>query len=119
MIGSTARHIAIGALALTGIIHLILAPEYMGEQAYIGLLFIAGGLSTIALAAWLWLRDQAVAWLAAAVICAGMAIGFVLSRTIGLPGFHEAEWELSGVISVLLELTVIGIAIRPLSLQEA
>jgi hypothetical protein len=46
-----------------------------------------------------------------------MAIGFVLSRTVGLPGFHEGEWELSGLISLLLEggfLLSAGIAtLRP------
>lgn len=121
MIGSTARRIAAGALALTGLIHLVLAPEYMNEQAYIGLLFVAGGISSIALAAWLWLRNQAVAWLAAAAVCSGMAVGFVLSRTLGLPGFHEAEWELSGMISVLLEIGVVGLAAAALggALEES
>jgi hypothetical protein len=32
-----------------------------------------------------------------------MGLGFVLSRTVGLPGFKEAEWELSGIVSLLLE----------------
>ena len=111
----TSRRIASVALALTGLIHLILAPEYMSEQAYIGGLFIAGGISTLGLAAWLWVRNQPVAWLASAVVCAGMATGFILSRTVGLPGFHEEEWELSGVISVLLEIGVVGLAAAALS----
>ena len=106
----TSRRIASGALALTGLIHLALAPEYMSEQAYIGALFIAGGISTIALAAWLWFRNQPVAWIGAALVSAGMAVGFILSRTVGLPGFHESEWVLSGVISVLLEIGVVCLA---------
>ena len=32
----TLRRAAAVALALTGVIHLVLAPEYMAEQAYIG-----------------------------------------------------------------------------------
>ena len=44
------------------------------------------------------------------LVSAGMAAGFILSRTVGLPGFHEAEWELSGVVSVLLEIGVVGLA---------
>ncbi|MBK8293592.1 MAG: hypothetical protein IPK93_02015 [Solirubrobacterales bacterium] len=47
----------------------------------------------------------------AALVAGGMAIGFVLSRTIGLPGFQEGEWELSGIISLLLEAGVVGAAI--------
>jgi hypothetical protein len=111
----TTRRTGAALLALTGLIHLVLAPEYMAEQAYIGLLFIGGGLSTIALAAWLWVRSQPVAWLASAVVCAAMATGFILSRTVGLPGFHEEEWELSGILSVLLEVGVIGLAASALS----
>jgi hypothetical protein len=111
----TTRRTGAALLALTGLIHLILAPEYLGEEAYIGMLFIGGGLSTIALAAWIWVRSQPVAWLASAAVCAGMATGFILSRTIGLPGFHEGEWELSGIVSVLLELGVIGLAATALS----
>ena len=106
----TGRRLAAGMLALTGVLHLALSPEYLGEQAYIGVLFILGGIATLALAAWLWNSSQPVAWLGAAVVCAGMAVGFILSRTTGLPGFHEAEWELSGILSVLLEVGVIGLA---------
>jgi hypothetical protein len=33
----------------------------------------------------------------------GMGIAFVLSRTTGLPGFKESGWELSGVVTLVLE----------------
>src|SRR5215208_4218096 len=58
----TVRRIAAGALAATGVIHLVLAPEYLGEQAYVGVLFIVGGLACAALAARLWRRDDPPAW---------------------------------------------------------
>ena len=45
---------------------------------------------------------------------AGMGIGFVLSRTTGLPGLHESEWELSGVVSLALEAGFIAAAIPAL-----
>jgi hypothetical protein len=41
---------------------------------------------------------------------AGMGIGFVLSRTTGLPGFHESEWELSGVVCLGLEAAFVALA---------
>ena len=47
-------------------------------------------------------------WALGALIAAGMAAGFILSRSIGLPGFHESDWELSGIVSVLLEAGFIG-----------
>ena len=106
----TLRRIAAGALAATGLIHLILAPEYLGEQTYIGVLFILGGLVSGALALRLWQRDDPPAWILAALTAAGMGIGFVLSRTVGLPGFKETDWELSGILTLLLEGGVLAAA---------
>jgi hypothetical protein len=48
-------------LAATGLLHLVLAPEYIGEQAYLGVL------------------------------------------SAGLPAFYESAWELSGILSLVLE----------------
>jgi hypothetical protein len=104
MVRSQIRRLAAALLAATGALHLVLAPEYLGEKAYIGVLFILGGLTALALAARLWTRDDRQAWALGALTAAGMAAGFVLSRSTGLPGFHESDWELSGILSLLLEL---------------
>ena len=104
------RRWAAAALGATGVLHLILAPEYLGEQAYIGVLFILGGIVALALAVRLWTRDDGAVWALGALVAAGMAVGFVLSRTVGLPGFHESEWELSGIVSVALEVGFVGLA---------
>jgi len=106
MQSTTLRKGVAAALAATGALHLILAPEYLSEQAYIGILFILGGLTSLGLASVIWLRNDARALALGALVAVGMAVGFVLSRTTGLPGFHEAEWEASGLISVLLEAFV-------------
>ena len=98
-------------MAATGALHLILAPEYLGEQTYIGGLFILGGLASIGLASFIWQRDDARALAAGALTALAMGVGFVLSRTTGLPGFHEGEWEASGLLSLLLEgFVVLGAA---------
>ena len=55
---SAPRRTAAGLLAATGLLHLVLVPEYLGEQAYIGVLFLLGGLSALGLAAALWRRDD-------------------------------------------------------------
>ena len=81
----------------------MLAPEYFGEQAYIGVLFVVGAGAASLVALRLWRSDDRAAWLLGSVVAIGMAAGFVLSRTTGLSGFHEGEWELSGVLSLVLE----------------
>jgi hypothetical protein len=98
------RLLAAGLLATTGVVHLVLAPEYYGEKAYIGVLFVLGGLASLAVAARLWSTGDGVAWALGAATAAGMAVAFVASRAVGLPGFHPTDWEASGILSVLIEL---------------
>jgi drug/metabolite transporter (DMT)-like permease len=115
MTNPTLRRISAAALAVVGVIHLVLAPEYFGEQAYIGVLFVLGGIALAVLAVRLWRADDTPSWLLGALIMAGMGIGFVLSRTTGLPGFKESEWELSGVICLALEVGFVLAALRALA----
>jgi hypothetical protein len=102
--------VAAVALALTGLIHLILAPEYLGEEAYVGVLFLLGAAACGVLAIRLWRAPDPPSWMLAALVAGGMALGFVLSRTTGLPGFKESEWELSGLVTLVLEGTVVAAA---------
>jgi drug/metabolite transporter (DMT)-like permease len=102
------RTLGAAALAIVGVIHLVLSPEYLGEQTYVGVLFILGGLLLCALAVRVLLRDDPAAWLLGAVTMAGMGVGFVLSRTTGLPGLHESEWELSGVVCLIVEAAFVA-----------
>ena len=111
----TTRRLAAGSLGIVGLIHLILAPEYFSEQAYIGVLFVLGAIVLGAFAVRLWRSDDVPAWLLGALTMAAMGVGFVLSRTIGLPGFHESEWELSGLICLVLEAGFVGLAARALA----
>jgi hypothetical protein len=110
----TTRRLAAGSLGIVGLIHLILAPEYFSEQAYIGVLFVLGAIALGAFALRLWRGDDVPAWLLGALTMAGMGVGFVLSRTVGLPGFHEGEWALSGLICLLLEAGFVAVAARAL-----
>ena len=59
-------------------------------------------------AARLWPTHDRRAWAFGALVAVGMAAGFIVSRSVGLPGFHETDWELSGIVSVLLELGFAG-----------
>jgi hypothetical protein len=102
----------LGAATMGGIaaIHLLLAPEYLGEEAYVGILFLLGAGAGAFVATRLWRGGDPISWALGVAISAGMAVGFVLSRTVGLPGFHESEWELSGLVSLALEGGFIGLA---------
>jgi hypothetical protein len=108
---TTRRRGAAAALAGTGLIHLVLAPEYASEQAYVGILFLLGALACGIAAVRVWHAGDLPGWALGALTCAGMFVGFVLSRTVGLPGFKESEWELSGIVSLILEAGVVAAAL--------
>jgi drug/metabolite transporter (DMT)-like permease len=108
------RRAAALVIAAVGAIHLLLVPEYLDEQPYLGILFALGAAVCALVSTRLWQFDDAASWVLGAIAAAGMGIGFVMSRTTGLPGFHESEWELSGIVSVLLEISFIALSVTDL-----
>lgn len=111
----TSRRLAASLIGATGLLHIVLAPEYLGKATYVGLLFLAGGIVAAACAIRLWSRDDRLAWRGGILTAAGMAVGLILSRTTGLPAFHEPEWEPSAIASLLTEAGFLAIALRSLS----
>jgi Na+/proline symporter len=111
----TTRRAGAAAIAAVAAIHLLLAPEYLDEKVYVGVLFVVGAIAGGLVALRLWQRSDHQAWLLGSLIAVGMGAGFILSRTVGLPGFHESEWELSGIVSLLFEagfVALAGLAVR-------
>lgn len=104
-------------LVTAGLLHLFITPEYIKEQLYIGLLFALSVPLTLVGAAWLWRRDERLAWLYGAALCVGMIVGFLLSRTVGLPGFDEsgsyARWA-EGFPALAVELGFLIVAVGAL-----
>ncbi|MFF4699599.1 hypothetical protein [Streptomyces chattanoogensis] len=89
---------------LSAVVHLVIAPEHLEEMLYIGILFIIGSVALLVAAAGLVLRDSLAAWWVGALVSAGMILGFALSRTVGLPGYHEEGWDPPyGVLSFVAE----------------
>jgi hypothetical protein len=105
------------ALALAvGAIHLTLTVEYLGEKVLVGLGFLFGGLGLVAGAAVVPTRIAGALTRPmldlVALTLAGMFVGGILSRTVGLFGFLEkGNWEALLVISLVLE--AIGLACWP------
>ncbi|MFE4683402.1 hypothetical protein ACFRNJ_21630 [Streptomyces sp. NPDC056721] len=96
--------VAVCCALLSAVVHLVIAPEHLAETLYIGILFIAGSVALLLTAGALALWNSVTAWWAGALVSGGMILGFVLSRTIGLPGYHEQGWDPPyGVLSIIAE----------------
>jgi hypothetical protein len=89
--GSALRALAAIALVANIGIHLYLAPDHIKEMPYIGAGFVAAAilLAGVLVGLLVWPADRSL-WLTGSVLSLGMAALFVISRTLGLPGYHEA-----------------------------
>ena len=79
-------------ILVTGLIHLYDAPGEYQEALYMGILFIVFTLLSIVAAIGI-LRDQLIwGWLLGALLSLGAIVGYLLSRTIGLPLMEVEDW---------------------------
>jgi hypothetical protein len=100
--------VALVAIILDGLIHLRLARVGFGNATYEGVLFVASAVGAMVAAVGVY-RDRAGwGWLLGAFVAGGTLLGYVVSRTVGLPG-RKAEpgiWFTPlGIASVVAELT--------------
>ncbi|MCX2729393.1 hypothetical protein OOZ19_04010 [Saccharopolyspora sp. NFXS83] len=105
---------AAAASTLLAVIHLVLAPDSFEDATYLGVLFVVGAVLLLGVAYTVLRRPSTWAWLLGSAVSAGMFLGFVLSRTTGLPGFREESWEPAGWASLVLELVFLAAAARAL-----
>lgn len=100
------RAVAAGCALLNAVVHLLLVPEHLAEVPYVGGLFLVGGVALVVAALGLARRNPTPAWVLGALVSAGMVLGFALSRTVGLPGYHEQGWEPPyGILALVTEVT--------------
>src|SRR3954465_4803035 len=79
------RIAGVGLISLVGLIHLLVAPEYYGFAAYLGLLMIANFAGSAVSAVGIY-QGRLWAWALGGVMAAGAFVAYVESRTLGLPG---------------------------------
>jgi hypothetical protein len=116
------RWTAITMAAVEVGIHTVLAPSHLKEKLYIGVLFLAADvLLAGVLLSLLTGVVRPVGWLLGASVCAGMLVGFVLSRTTGLPGYRES-WSSDhwlGVASLPPEVVFVVCAVCAVRFRRA
>lgn len=114
---------AISLILVVGLIHLIDAPEDLEEAPYQGYLFLANFVGALVAAFGIG-RGRRWGWGLGALIAVGAFVGYVISRTVGLPGLPvEEEWlEPLGLLSLVVESLFIGLCLaifaRPRPVNE-
>ncbi len=103
-------------IVITGIIHFIDAPDNFNQATYKGVLFVLNGFGAL-LAAYGIFRGASWGWLLGLLIAGGAILGYIVSRTIGLPGLPvDAHWlEPMGVLSLVVEGVFVLLAVKALT----
>jgi hypothetical protein len=98
----------VGVVLLLGValIHLLDAVNQFDEHKYVFVLYVLLMAGSLAVAAFLLRTDSRAAWSLVALIAGLTLVGFILSRTTGLPNFDDdvGNWaEPLGVASLFTE----------------
>ncbi len=100
---------ALAAMLLLGIalIHVLDVKDKFEEVPYMGVFFLGLIAISLILAELLVRTDDPLVWLAAAAVAGATILGYVLSRSTGLPGEGGGEvgnwWETLGLASLFVE----------------
>lgn len=94
----------IALIAITGFIHLFLAPEYFEEYgALYGAAFVLNFLGAAVAAVGIYRGERNWGWVLGAAIAAGAFVLYVTSMTVGLPGGVSEPLEPVGLLSLIVE----------------
>ena len=116
-ISSTLVGAAIALIVVTGLIHLVSAPDDFSEAAYKGAMFVANGFAALIAAAGIYRGSKTWGWGLGLLVAGGAMVMYVVSRTIGLPGLgvDDAWFEPIGVLSLIVEGAYVVLALKVLS----
>lgn len=109
-------------ILITGLIHLVDAPDSFEEATYKGILFILNGVGAIVAAIGIYRGVKSWGWSLGLVVAAGALIAYIISRTVGLPGLEaepDAWFEPLGLASMIVEALFTALAVWVLSRTTA
>ena len=111
----TLQWLSVALILGIGVIHLSMVPGEYEEAKYMGILFAINFLAAIIAAIGI-LRQEVWGWALGVLIAAGSLIGYILSRTVGLPGMEIEAWlQPLGLLSLAAEVLffILVIIIKP------
>ncbi len=122
----TIRHTTVRGLGFVGLlaialIHLLDVIGKISETPYLGVMYIALMIASVLVAFALLHSGSPRVWAAGGMLAAVTLIGFVVSRTIGLPSATSdiGNWsENLGLASMFIEAAVIAVSVYALVLSR-
>ena len=97
----------------TGLIHVYNALGEFQDALYLGIMFLGAFLCSIIAAIGIYRKNSLWGWGIGALIALGSVIGYLLSRTVGLPISGVEQWgPFLGYLSLVVEIFFITLFIR-------
>src|SRR5919202_4802940 len=94
-------------ISFVGLMHLVVSDEHYEAATYLGWVFLANFVGAAVAAIGIYWGRHRWGWLLGDAVAGGAFVLYVVSRVLGLPGFHpEGVWEwvrLDGLFSLGLE----------------
>ena len=99
--------ISVVAIVVIGVIHLSMVSQEYDETPTMGILFAINFIAALIASVGIY-RQEIWGWLLGVGIAAGSMLGYVVSRTIGLPGMEVEAWlQPLGILSLVVEVAFI------------
>ncbi len=105
---------------LIGGAHVLIAGEHFLAATYLGILLLANFAGAIVAAFALYWSPNRWGWLLGDAVAGGAFVGFIASRTIGLPGFEEeiGRWfSIAGLLCLMTEGAFVSLSLLALTPQ--
>ncbi len=100
-------------ILLIGLVHLSTSPSEYKEAHYLGLMFVAAFIASIISAMGIYRKQPLWGWGMGLLIALGSSVGYILSRTIGLPISGVEPWgPPTGFLSLGFEMAFLAITLR-------
>jgi len=111
--GTAVQGAAIALVLVTGAIHFVDAPSSFSDATYKAWLFVANGIAAIVAAIAIY-RGRRWGSALGILVAGGALVGYVISRTIGLPGLAPEIWISSplAVLSLAVEVACVAVLVQ-------
>jgi hypothetical protein len=104
----------------TGIIHMSMFGEEYAEAPYLGVMFLGAFIGSIIAAMGIYRQELLWGWGIGALIAFGSIVGYVLSRTVGLPISGIEPWGPEiGYVSLVVEIIFVVLSTRVLEFKRS
>ena len=101
------RWLAIILIFETGLLHYMTAQPQFDKAPYLGYLAVANFVVSIASAVLIYFNKR-IGWWLGLVLAVGSIIGFIVTRTIALPGLAVQQWNFPyGIVGTITEVLFI------------